>query len=168
MKKLISILIVIIMIFSLCSCGLFDDKVHTIGELSITLPFDYIEVDIDGFDSCYGNSDISILIIEESIDSLAEQGLAISSESSLDFYMDLIVETNSEDCGITKEDVVNEDGLLYYVWSTDDEGEENYTYFSVVYKSTSSFWFVQIATTVEDYEELLPQVKEIAKSVVTE
>ncbi len=167
MKRFVSLFIALILVFSLTSCDIFSDKVREYGELSITLPFDFIEFDIDGFDACYGNSDISVFISEDPIDLLAEQREDITADSTLEDYMKVIVEINSEACGVTMEDVVNEDGLLYYVWSTKDNSDGDYTYFSVVYKSTSSFWFVQIASMADDYERLAPKMKEIAKTVIT-
>lgn len=167
MKKIVSLFIALILVLSLTSCDFFGDSVRECGELSITLPFDFIKVDIDGFDASYGNSDISVFISEDPIDLLAEQRDDISTSSTLEDYMKIIVEVNSEACGVTMDDVVSEDGLLYYVWSTQDEGTENYTYFSVVYKSTGSFWFVQFATLVEDYDRLAPRIVELAKTVTT-
>ena len=61
------------------------------------------------------------------------------------------------------------DGVTFfeYVFNNEQEGRE-YSYYTVVFRGTESFWLVQFATFSDEYESRKPDFVKWAKTVVVE
>ena len=126
--------------------------------MQITLTDAFTEASVDGFTVGYGTNEVAVLALKESF-SLAE-GL---EEYTLSEYGRLVLENNGLE---SYAELQNYDGLTYFEYqSVNPETEEEYYYFSVIYKSSDAFWLIQFASSEETADNHMDDFLKWAKSV---
>lgn len=147
--------------FSLTS-GLFSNKTpeaktFTYNEMSITLTDEFIKEDFDNFDATFDSRDVAVFVIQDEF-SLFEgfEGYTLKE------YCELVIDSNA----LTSVEIETGNGLTYFVYQfTNTEANEDYQYYTYVYKTDNSFWMVQFAVFAENAGEYEPQIEDWASSV---
>lgn len=113
-----------------------EDKVFTNSGMTITLTDEFMKVDQEGFEICYGSPDVAVLISRDKFSDLL--GL---EEFTLQDYGELVIENFEIEGG----EVTDVNGLTAFEYEAETE-DGTYYYFVTIHKSDDSFWLVQFAT----------------------
>ncbi len=132
-----------------------DPKAFTCQDMSITLTEDFREADYQGFTKCYETRYATVFALEEPF------SLAPGLESyTLEEYGDLVFRAN----GLTGTTLKNEQGVTYFDYTTDVEGE-TYYYFVTLHKEDDAFWLVQFVTPVTNQASIADEFFQWAGSI---
>ena len=108
-----------------------EPLVFSAEEMQITLTDAFTEATIDGFTACYDSKDVAVLALKESF-SMSED----FEDYTLEEYGQLVLQNNGLE---SYAELQNHSGLTYFEYQNyNPETEEEYYYFSVVYKSTDA------------------------------
>lgn len=132
-----------------------EDKVFTSNGLSITLTDEFIKVDQEGFEMCYGSPDVAVLISRDKFSDLL--GL---EEFTLQEYGELVIENFEIEGG----EVTDVNGLVAFEYEAETE-DGTYHYFVTIHKSDDSFWLVQFATLTKKIDKYAESFVKWADSV---
>ena len=135
-----------------------DTKQFKCDEMQITLTDEFMKVPVSGFDACFANDEIVILVTRDDLDVLYDL-----EEYSLKEYGDLSLEANElADVSEVKEN----NGIMYYDYEAEN-AEENctYYYYATIFKSEDAFWTIQFAVTAEEVDEYMPQIIEFSETI---
>ncbi|MBQ2324778.1 MAG: hypothetical protein II377_00870 [Clostridia bacterium] len=150
MKKALSLLFVLLMVFSLTACGPDEAKsgkakAYTIEDMTITLTdsFMHMKALAPNFTDCYGATDVTAIFLKETFASLEATG-----DEDLDVYAEAVRESNTAS-DMTA--VLHEDGVTYLEYTAESDGD-TFKYFAAVFKGSDAFWLVQFACDVEEYD----------------
>ncbi len=164
MKKIISIILLCASLIMLVSC--FDvsakPKEFSVSQgLKLTLTDDFKETEIEGYTVSYDSAKIAVFTLEEKF------SLVDGFENyTIKQYGEAVRTANN-----TKDptELKTEDGLTFfeYTFHNDDENED-YHYYSYVFKEEDAFWLVQFACLEDNAEELKGEIANYAKSVTFE
>lgn len=158
MKKSISVLMSLLLLFCLASCGEPAEEVFSKDGLTITLTDSFRETNYENYTACYESSNTAVFALKESFDLL--EGL---EDYTLDQYAELVKNANSSKM---PSEITETEGLTafeYSFYNTDQDA--TFKYFTVVYKGVDAFWTVQFCCDKEDYEILKSEFIKYAKSV---
>ncbi len=137
-----------------------SDKKFTVDKMSITLTSDFKAQELAGFTAAYVDEKnvVMAFIIQEKF-SIAEG----FEDWTLDQYAQALKgNITSSNVSETK----TENGITYFDYEfTNTELNVKYYYYTSVFKSSDSFWTVQLACLAEDKAELKSVLAEYAKSV---
>ena len=124
--------------------------------MRITLTDDMKSVEMKGFDFCYSSEDVVVFALRERFDIM--DGF---EDYTIEEYGELVLNTNSQkvDKGLQ-----TKDGLTYFEYEAESDGE-NFAYTVFLYKSSDSFWMMQIATSVSNADKIADDRFEWASSV---
>ncbi|MBE6552652.1 MAG: hypothetical protein E7665_11080 [Ruminococcaceae bacterium] len=132
-------------------------KAFSAEGMTITLTDSFSEGDFDGFTAVYGSRDVVVLTLREGFELM--EGL---EDYTLDQYLDLVLQAN----GLSEENVKRTEGLTSFVYDfTNPETNENFRYFSYVYKADDAFWTIQFAVLSDKADEHEQQIIQWASSV---
>lgn len=135
-----------------------DTKEFKCDEMQITLTDEFMKVPVSGFDACFANDEIVILVTRDDLDVLYDL-----EEYSLKEYGDLSLEANElADVSEVKEN----NGIMYYDYEAEN-AEENctYYYYATIFKSEDAFWTIQFAVLTEDVDQYMPQIIEFSETI---
>ena len=138
--------------------GAGETKQFKCEEMQITLTDEFMKVPVSGFDACFANDEIVILVTRDDLDVLYDL-----EEYSLKEYGDLSLEANElADVSEVKEN----NGIMYYDYEAEN-AEENctYYYYATIFKSEDAFWTIQFAVTAEEVDEYMPQIIEFSETI---
>ncbi len=158
MKKLISVLMSLLLLFCLVSCGEPAEEEFSKDGLTITLTDSFRETHYENYTACYESSSAAVFAIKESFDLL--DGL---EDYTLEQYAELVKTSNSSKM---PSEITNVDELTTFEYSFyNTEEDATFKYFTVVYKGVDAFWTIQFCCDQEDYEILKSEFIKYAKSV---
>jgi hypothetical protein len=127
------------------------------GGMSIVLPDDFTQIQLEDYDVAYESEDVLVLALEEKFDLF--DGL---EDYTPEKYINLIVKTNKLQ-SVRKVVVDGVVGFEYMV--TDEQAKQSYVYSSYVYKTDDSFWLVQFGVKKEKIQEYVGVLPEWIQSV---
>jgi len=160
MKKLLATVLVLVIAISLTACAA-QPKEFSESGMTITLTTAFFENTQGGYTVCYDSANVAVFVLKESFSLQAGVG-----DMSLDDYAALVRASNASK---SPSAISKADGLTSMEYSFENTSEnKTYKYFCTMFKGPDAFWLVQFATLEDKYDELLPTLKEYAKSVVFE
>lgn len=135
-----------------------DPKVFSDSGFEITLKDDFIKIDYDGYDVCYGDSDVTVLVSSEDIASSDR----VTEDTTLTEYARIIIDNSLFD----PEPLIKEkDGLVYLETELpSDDGIMLYFMISF-FKTDDSFKTVYISCDSSGINELRTEIHDYARSV---
>ena len=135
-----------------------EPKSFSAEGMSITLTDEFAENTVEGYTAFYEKQELAVLALKEDF-SLIEGFEAYTLED----YGELVLEANQFGDDVK---LATKDGVTYFTFDYENTAyNETYTYFSAIYKADDAFWMIQFMTFADDYEALLPEILEYAKSV---
>ena len=138
-----------------------EPKVFSSNGLEITLTDEFIKTSVGGYTACYGSEDAVVFALEEKFDEF--EGF---ENYSIEEYGNMVLENNDFGADVQ---LKNEDGLTYFEYqATNDETNDTYVYFAVVYKETDAFWLIQFAALEGEFDTYRQSFVEWAKTAVFE
>lgn len=132
-------------------------ETYTIEDMQITLTDKFEETFFEGYTAVYDSKDVAVFMIKEEFELFDDFDFYTVKE-----YGNLVLETNGFDSSVKLQTY---DGLTYFEYEAQNDENETYTYFAVLYKGTDAFWVVEFVTLTENYEEHRKTFIEWAKSV---
>lgn len=134
-----------------------EPQVFTCDELSVTLPGEFRQVELEGYDFTFESNYAAILMLKESF--VEDEGFA---SYSLEDYRQLLLEVNE----LTDATLGNDGGYPYFEYDyTDAESGNQWHHVCYVYRSGEAFWMVDYALLGEARATHREQVSQWAKSV---
>ena len=143
-----------------CSCSP-KATVFSKDGMEITLTEEFTEGKYYDMTAYYDSENATVSAFKEEFTLLEENGE--SSDMTLNEYAEILMKS-----GEVNAEVKTEDGLTYFEYEKTIDYEVysvTYIYYSVVYKSSDSFWLFQFACEKELYSEYSEQFEIWAKSV---
>jgi hypothetical protein len=126
--------------------------------MTITLNNHFLETSQDGYTTCYESQDVAIFALKEKF-SLVEG----FDKYTLSEYGNLVITNNKLDSSVKLQ---NSDGLTYFEYqSSNPDTNDLYHYFSLVYKTSDSFWMIQFATLEKNYNDNKQDILDWAKTI---
>ncbi len=159
MKKLVSLVLLFIFIFTLGGCAVKDtkEKVFTKDEFTITLNEAYVESAQEGFYACYDSATVAVFVVKESFDIM--EGF---SDYTIEQYANIVM----YNCSDKNPSLHQKDGINYIEYSfKNTELNKTYNYLIALYKSDSAFYMVQFTCEDKDYKEYKDYFLDRAKTV---
>ena len=147
-----------VMMGCLVGCGQeVQSKTFSEQGMSITLTNEFKEFDAGEFTVGYESKNVAVIALKEEF-SLMEG----FEDYTLEEYGNLVLKNNEMDfCELN-----TAEGLTYFEYLyTDPESEEDYQYFSCVYKAEDSFWLIHFVTLADSLGVYADQMLTWAKSV---
>ncbi len=132
-------------------------ETYTIEDMQITLTDKFEETFFEGYTAVYDSKDVAVFMIKEEFELFDDFDFYTVNE-----YGNLVLETNGFDSSVQLETY---DGLTYFEYEAQNDENDTYTYFAVLYKGTDAFWVVEFVALTENYEEYRETFIEWAKSV---
>lgn len=135
-----------------------EDKTFAVGEMQITLTEAFEETEVEGYTACYSAGDTAVFVLREDMEQMKPYG-----NLSLDAYGAMILANNGFDQGVQLQE---EEGLVTFdcLLLTPVSGEEYY-YYCGLFQSRDAYWMVQITTTADNPEDMVPQFRQWLMSV---
>ncbi len=172
MKKIISILIVACLMFSLCACDFLkdvaDSAVNTNAEaktfefdgISIELTTDFLRMDFvsEDYDFIVGDETLTIMGIK-----MPHEETGLSELPVLEFaknFRSLMLENNPTS-------VTQIDSIPTMQYRSTESGEEQ-TVAVMYYKTDDCFWVLCFTTLTEDFDDMYDNICKYAKTVKCE
>lgn len=162
MKKLLSLLLALTALITLCGCnftaGAPAEKAFSSNGMTITLTDAFKETTAEGYTVAYDSETVAVFAIKESF-TLAE-GM---QDWTLEDYAERVREANSEHAP-TKIQKENDRYCFNYNWEN-PETDVLYYYYTCMYKGSDAFWVVQFSCKITDYPSCATQMIMWANSV---
>ncbi len=132
-------------------------KTFSSNGMSITLTDEFKETDIGNFTVVYDSKNVAVFALKEAF--VLAEGF---EDYTLEQYADLVIQANN----FGSVEIKNVDGLTYFEYEfTNPETNDDYKYFSYVYKANDAFWLIQFATLTENIGQYSQQITTWANSV---
>lgn len=168
MKKIISVLICLCLIFSLCGCSFVKDitdsavkgktaKRFDFDGVSIQLTNEFLRMDFisEDYEFVVGNEDITLMGMKTDFKDTALADY--SAKEFAGYFKELMADSNPTE--------VKEDDGIPSIEYTTREGDDNMTCILKFYKGSSSFWILCFTVEADDYSEHYPEICKYAKTV---
>ena len=184
MKRFLSLLLALLLVFSLTACiskphpaqdpapaetdqepaaaeEPADAKVFACEELRITLTNDYAEEEsVNGYTGVYESSDSAVFILREDKSMLPDV--------DMDQYVELVHEANAN-AGREVGDVHRKDGIPLFEYEfTNPDSNNTFAYYTTMFESEEAFWLVQFTCFSADYKGMVSRFHTFARSVTFE
>ena len=183
MKKPLSVLLVLLLVFSLTACiskerpsqdpapaeadqeasaaeetGTAKSKVFSCEEMRITLTEEFMEEDgIDAYTGVFESANSAIFVLRE--DKSMLPGV------DMDKYVDLVHEANAN-AGREVGDVHRKDGIPLFEYEfTNPQSNATFRYYTTLFESEEAFWLVQFTCYADEYKDHVSQFHTYARSV---
>ena len=184
MKRVLSILLALLLVFSLTSCSLGkkktaadpvpaaespqntpveepvadNAKVFSCEELRITLTDEFQEESgIDYYTAVFDTDEEVVFILRED--------KSYFDEISLDDYAEMVVKAN-EGVGHVIEKLHKKDGIPLFEYEYDNESTgSTFSYYTTMFESDDAFWLVQFTCYAAEYKEHVETFHKYARSV---
>ncbi len=172
MKKITVILLALVMTFScfaFTGCSVLDsilgdsEKTFSKSGISITLTDEFYEKDYISYTVYLESPDALVAVVKEDFSLFTEIG--ISTDISLKDYAEMAILANQ--FNDIASDIVEEDGLTYYTYESEEDGD-TYYYACYVFRGTDAYWLVNMACFADRKDDFQPKFNEWAKSVVVD
>lgn len=135
-----------------------EPKTFETSGIKITLTDDFVETDMDGYDTCFDSKNVAVFVSKEEFSTA--QGLEAYTPQE---YGNLVLQNNSLPSSVTLQ---SRDGLTFFEYSySNTENGVDYHFNTMVYKSSDAFWLVQFATPEQDLSEYSDDIFDWATSV---
>ena len=92
MKKIISCLLAVLILFSFAACATGAEKEFTSNGMTLTLTDEFRETTYEGYTVCYESKDVAVFVLKESFSLQAGLG-----DMSIDDYAELVMITHATD-----------------------------------------------------------------------
>ena len=172
MKKIFSVVIVLVLCLSLCGCAFMRDiadssmnikekaKTFQFDGLSIELTTDFLQMDFisEDYDFIVGNEDLTVMGIkmpngetdigDYTVDEFAEH------------FRNMMIDSNPTE-------IIKIDGIPSMQYTSND-GDDTQTVGVMYYKGSDCFWILCFATESDDFVENYNDICKYAKSVKCE
>ncbi len=158
MKKVWMLLLALCLMASLlCGCGEPKETVFSANGINLTLTEDFEQFDVPGYTVAYQSKEMVVIALQEPF------SLAPGAENlSLDEYAALIMQSN----GLGEDDLSEKNGIPFFEYDYYDAAtDQDFHYFSYLFKTDDAFWVVQYATLVEDAATWAAQADAWAQTV---
>lgn len=169
MKKLVALFLLATMLLSFCACGSAAPKAFSSNGMTITLTSAFKEVSQEGYTVCFDSKDVAVFALKEKFTGTnimvdgSSGNMKKDSELTLREYAKLVREANITKTPTPTTEV---EGLTTFEFSfLNEELNQTYKYFCVMYKTSDAFWLIQFATLESKYEDNYASILEWAKSV---
>ena len=124
----------------------------------ITLTNQFSEISSGGYTACYDSQDVAVIVLKEEF-SLFEG----FDKYTLNEYGNLLITNNNLDSSVKLQ---NYNGLTYFEYQySNPETKDLYHYFSVVFKTSDSFWMIQFVTLEKNYNYNKQNIINWAKNI---
>jgi len=134
-----------------------EAKAFSSDGMTITLTDEFRKTDIENYTVAYDSKNVAVFALKEAF-SLADG----FEDYTVKQYADLVVKNNKLDSAKVK----TNGGLTFFEYTyTNPETNDEYRYFSYVYKSNDAFWLVQFATLNKNSDTFVQEIEKWAKSV---
>ena len=144
MKKLLSLVLVLVLLVALVSCGKAQPKTFTSSGMSITLTSAFKENPQEGYTTCYDSAKVAVFVLKESFS--IQPGV---ENLTLDEYAALVRQSNASK---SPSEITTQDGIYSMEYTFLNESEnQTYSYYCTMFKSSDAFWLVQFACKEGDY-----------------
>lgn len=143
MKKILYIIIILLGAFLLSGCE--SQKEFTIDDLTITLPKEFEQKEMDGYLAYLESKEVGITFLEENFTDLETIGL--NKDSTLEDYANAVKESNNANYEIKEGN-----NYLYFIYDNTVD-ETTYHYMSNVFKSDDEFYLITFFCFKEDTEK---------------
>ena len=133
------------------------EKTFTANGLTIVLTNEFGEVDVPQRTAAFASEKVAVYALRESFE-LADwlEGLSLSE------YGDIVMENNGKP-GLQ---LKTEKGLTYFEYDFNNTAvNEEYRYYTFLYKANDAFWVIQFVTQVSDTDEFFNRIITWASSV---
>ncbi len=162
MKKILAVVLLVCVLFSLSGCGKkayeYKDSEFSSNGITITLTKAFKGKNHTGYAACYDSKDVAVFVIKENYTLNAD-----FKDMTLDQYAESIYSVNSER---NPSPITKTEGITYIEYEfANEDGAVIYKYFVAMYKGDEAFWLVQFACNVDVYGEYLPYFVKWAKTV---
>ena len=158
MKKIVSLLLAALLVFSLASCMGESPKEFTKDGMKITLTNQFTEATAEGYTVCYASDDVAVFVLKEPF--TLQEGLA---DFSIDDYAALVYAANASK---SPSEITKDGDLTVMEYSFLNEAEnQTYSYYAAMFKSADAFWLVQFSCKQENYTTQKPLFVDWAKTV---
>lgn len=145
MKKLLSLLLVLVTLFSLVACGEPQPKDFTCQGMTITLTDAFKENTQGGYTVCYETATVAVFVLKEAFTLQAGLG-----DKTVEEYAAMVKQSNA---ARNPSDISTENGLVSMEYSfTNESTGDTYKYFSTMFKGSDAFWLVQFACKEASYD----------------
>lgn len=130
-------------------------EVFTVGDYSVTLTSDFIQVQSEDHYAAYGSNSAYVFVLREQKDTFPEelQGIDLAK------YTQLVADNNGTDL-----QVYQRSGIYCFEYLATPENDEYY-YFAACSESDSAFWVTYFATPSANLEKMQPTFLEWAKTI---
>lgn len=158
MKKLLSLVLVLVLLVALVSCGKAQPKTFTSSGISITLTSAFKENTQAGYTVCYESSKVAVFVLKESFS--IQPGV---ENLTLDEYAALVRQSNASK---SPTEITKQDGFCTMEYNFLNENEnQTYSYYCTMFKGPDAFWLVQFACKEGDYASYKDIFADWAKTV---
>ena len=139
MKRFFKFTSLLLVIFLICGCSLFEEKTkeYSLKGLHVTMGEGMKEEKNDSFTSYLEGKHYIFTSLKETFESLKVVNL--TEESKVSDYAKLVIENNKLD-----KKLIEKDGLTYFKYDSTIEGTK-YFYMAFTFKSKDAFWLINFA-----------------------
>ena len=157
-KRIVAYVCFLVMLTGLLTgCKASPEKFSAEG-MTITLTDAFKQETMEGTAAYFESSKALVVAIKETFIQFEELGM--STDITLEEYIDLVVENNTE----MQVNALDVEGLTAFIYES-VANKKDFTFFASVYESDDAFWLVQFACKTKDYEEMQEDFVKWAKSV---
>ncbi len=129
-KKIVSIVIIILLSFLIFGCGKNTNKLFANDDFEIILPDRFESMNTNKYDYLYKNKDVIITVLREDINALKKY--KINNDSTTEDYLKVISELSNKEY-----EIINKEKYSYMIY----ESSEHY-HMATTFKSNDYFWII--------------------------
>ena len=134
-----------------------DLKTFRAKGMSISLPEEFEQSELMGFDAAFDSPDVAVFVIKELFSE------ADWADYTLQQYAELILQGNEEK---NPSPITQTEGLTVFEHSSYNQLEQcTFQYLSVMFKGTDAFWLFQFTCDQTNYQQYKPHFIKWAKTV---
>ncbi len=168
MKKILTVVLAALMIFSFAACGSSGNgggsdsdknlKTYSVAGLTIQMEKGLVQSSLSGFDVFLSGDNFAMTGEKETAEEFESVGYDVNSLSEED-YAALVAEVNGFD-GFTK----NANGRFVYTLFDSVDGDD-YFYYITLRKGSDCFWMINFFCEEDDAEEYEPKFEQWAETI---
>ncbi len=157
-KRIVACVCLLVMITGLLTgCKASPEKFSAEG-MTITLTDAFKQEAMEGTAAYFESSKALVVAIKESFSQFEDLGM--STDITLEEYINLVVENNKE----MQVEHLEIDKLAAFTYEN-STNKKDFTFFAAVYESDDAFWLIQFACETKDYADMQEDFVKWAKSV---
>ena len=156
MKRLAAVILAIIMVIGLASCGAAKPQTFSADGLDIGLSSDFSAENMNGFVKVFTSEKVTVFVMKE--DKAGFGGKSMTFRE----YGELLRMANAT----RNPSEIKTEGNISYFEYDHINGSESYSYLTAFYEANTAFWTVQFACPQAEYSATKAQLLTWAVSVV--